>query len=567
MISKMKTSKFQRVNDEDWKKVAADSLRGLPFEKLITKTMEGIDIYPLYTKEYVEGKLKNKHETMVKTIRSGTNSPNWTIAQQSYRTDAEGFMDELTESLDKGNEAILYEGTRPVNFKEQHINELADLFQRYPVYAFNVKKSDSLLTVFNRIETSKRKKVIGAITGDVHLPEGYHLIRTKVADTLDIHHQGADIVTELAISLSKAVEEASNFNSFNAFANQFFVRFAIDTNFFMEIAKIRAFRMLFQTLAESYGYEKQSRVPVFAETSLRTYSTLDPYVNLLRAGNEALSAILGGTDILTVHPHNILSKVTPTSLRNSRNVQLVLKEETLIEHVLDPAGGSYYIDSLTNDLIEKSWSLFQQIEAQGGYATYVSSGVLTAKLNTIHTKRINEISNHEKSLIGINIYADLTTPIPNEAATVKVENRLATTYENFRKYFEKKQPNVMLLPFGELKEFKPRADFVTGFLAAAGIKATWSPAFSSAKEASAWMKENDFDYGIICIHPNDTESMMDELIMNFPNDKWIDVAGSYDVKRKEKWTQAGIDGFLYKGQDQLNKFSAIKNKLEGAGQS
>src|SRR5699024_927796 len=150
----------------------------------------------------------------------------------------------------------------------------------------------------------------------------------------------------------------SDYRSFTQFENKFFARFAIDTQFFMEIAKLRAFRILWQTFAEAYGHDKASRVPVISETSLRSFSKLDPYVNLLRAGNEAFAAVLGGTDVLTVHPHDVLTGVTSSSLRLARNVQLVIKEETLVNKVVDPAGGSYFLETIKKQLVEKAWDFF-----------------------------------------------------------------------------------------------------------------------------------------------------------------------------------------------------------------
>lgn len=566
MISEMKATAFARVTDKDWQEVAIKSLRGLPFEKLMTQTIEGIDIAPLYTKEQIEEQLQHTHENMLETIRSGTKSANWTIAQYTYETDADQWINEVVTALEKGNEAIVYNGNRPVNWHEKQLQHLATLMQQYPIYAYDVKADDTFTEALLKIANKDRKKVQGAITGEVMLPEGFEHIRTVVANSINIHHQGADIVTELAITLAKAVEEANKFDSFATFEKKFLVRFAVDTHFFMEIAKIRAFRMLWQTLADSYDYGEQSSVPVFSETSLRTYSKLDPYVNLLRAGNEAFSAVLGGTDILTVHPHNILSQVTPTSIRNARNIQLVIKEETFVNHVLDPAGGSYYLDTLTNELIEKAWALFQEIEAQGGYDAYIVSGKLDQKLQALYQKRMSELSHHQKSLIGTNIYADLSSPIVEEEATLQVENRLAEQYEMFRKYFETKQPKVVLLTFGKLKDFKPRADFVTGFLAAGGIKTEWIPPFESVAEGLVWMIENNFDYGVICIPPKETEVVMDELLQELPN-RWLDVAGSYDYKLETEWMQAGIDGFIFKGQDQLEKFTAIKNRFEEEGKN
>jgi len=556
MISKMKTTTFKQINDQQWEEIAVKSLKGLPLEKLITKTLEDIDIKALYTKQ-------NSHQqNSLHTIRKGIEKQDWTIAQTNYATDSTTFMSELKDSLAKGNEAIVYDGTRPIIWKEADLKELASLMQRYPIYAFDLQKEDKLVKAFDFVAADQKKEVQGAVTGEVGELVGFHLVRSLEANTTCIHHEGADIVTELAVALAIAVEEAENYSSFNAFAHQFIVRFAVDTHFFMEMAKLRAFRALWQTLARAYGHEKTSRVPIYSETSLRTYSKLDPYVNLLRAGNEAFAAALGGTDILTVHPHNILTDITPASIRYARNVQLVIKEETFIQYVLDPAGGSYFIDTLTNDLIEKAWALFQDIDNQGGYSSYVASGLLEQRIAKVAAQRLEQVHHREKSLIGTNVYANITDEIHVVEGVKQVEGRLSQAYEELRIHFAKQQPKVVLLTFGLLKDFKPRADFVTGYLSAAGLETISSPAFASVEEGRQWIKENNFDYGIICMPPKDTEAMMSLFMEDVPKGKWLDVAGKYEVTIMKQWVAAGISGFIYQGQNQLEKFTTIKNRWE-----
>lgn len=563
MISEMKETTFKVVTDNEWREAAVKSLRGLPFEKLVTRTFEGIDIQPLYTKEQFDKKQSNLDDNMLQSIRKGIENPDWTIAQQSYERESKHFLREIKESLDKGNEAIVYNGKRPVKWNENELKELAELVQSYPLYAFDVDKQDEFSTLFSFIDEKSRKNVKGIFTGSAVLPKGYHLLRRISANTIPYHERGADTVTELAITLAIAAEEAQNFETFTQFSNQFSVRFAIDTYFFMEIAKLRAFRALWQTFAHAYGYEKTSRIPIVSETSLRTYSKLDPYVNLLRAGNEAFSAVLGGTDVLTVHPHNVLTNITPASIRNARNIQLVIKEETFVQYVLDPSGGSYFIDTLTNEMIEKAWKLFQEIEAQGGFSSYVSSGKLEKKLDQLYKERMNQVSYRKMSLIGTNNYADVTETVPGEIGPVQVERRLSEPYEKLRSNFSNSQPKTVLLTFGQLKDFKPRADFVMGYLATAGIKTEMSPAFSNVEEATAWMKANDFDYGVICIPPKETEAVMEDLINEFPKEKWIDVAGKYSEELESKWKRAGISGFIYQGQDQLAKLEMLQERWDG----
>ena len=561
MITKMKNTSFDHIDDQKWEEVAVKSLKGKALEKLITKTLEGIDIKPLYTKE--NSNLDEADQKRLQTIRSNIQEQDWTIAQQNYAKDSTTYLKELKESFDKGNEAIVYDGTRPVTWEEANLKELAALMQMYPIYAFDVASDDAIVQAFDFVEEDKKKEVHGAVTGEIEGLDNFHLVRQVEANTIPHHEQGADIVTELALALAIAAEKAEPFSSFNAFANQFIVRFSIDTHFFMEMAKLRAFRALWQTLARAYEYEKESRIPIYSVTSLRTYTKLDPFVNLLRAGNEAFSAALGGTDVLTVHPHNILADVTPASIRYARNVQLVIKEETFAQYVLDPAGGSYFIETLTNELIEKAWSLFQEIENAGGYSTYMASGALDERVAEVATKRLEQVYHREKSLIGTNVYANLEDEITDEPGLKEVAGRLSEAYEDLRFEFKEEQPKVVLLTFGELKDFKPRADFVTGYLSAAGLKTGWSPAFKTIEEGRKWIAENDFDYGVICMPPKETETMMNEFIQAVPEGKWLDVAGKFAEAKEQQWKEAGISGFIYQGQHQLEKFTAIKSRWEG----
>lgn len=561
MISKMKKTTFKQINDEQWEELAVQSLKGSPLDRLVTKTLENIHIKPLYTKENSQ-KNEVEEQARLHTIRKGIDKQDWTIAQENYATDSATYISNVKDSLNKGNEAIVYDGMRAITWEEADLKEIASLMQHYPIYAFNVQKGDHFGHAFHFIQADQKREVHGAVIGEVEIPNDFHFVRRLEANTIDIHHQGADIVTELAVAIAIAVEKIEAFTSFNAFAHQFIVRFAVDTHFFMEIAKLRAFRALWQTLAHAYGYEKTSRIPIYSETSLRTYSKLDPYVNLLRAGNEAFASALGGTDILTVHPHDILTNVTPASIRYARNVQLVIKEETFTQYVLDPSGGSYFIDTLTNELIEKAWTLFQNIDNLGGYTAYVSSGALDQRIEQVATKRLEQVHHRQKSLIGTNVYANLSDGVDESEGIKQVEGRLSQAYEQLRIDFAIKQPKVVLLTFGLLKDFKPRADFVTGYLSAAGLATIASPAFASVEEGQQWIVDNEFDYGIICMPPKDTEWMMGTLLKDLPKGKWLDVAGKYDAETGKQWQDAGISGFIYQGQNQLEKFKYIKKRWE-----
>lgn len=556
-IHKMKTGTFQEADYSAWKDVALKSMRGLPFEKLITKTAEGIDLQPLYIAD-------GETNTAIKTIREAKPDLGWIVAQQQYSADGKQFVTELKTSLERGNEAISYDGTKQLTWDDESLAEVASLLVTYPIFITNTKEHDPFLAIFDLVPASDREKVQGAVSlNSRHLQDGFTNVRTICADLRSAHEQGADVVTELAVAIAEAAEYAANYDSFNAFSEQFFVRFAVDTHFFMEIAKVRAFRVLWQALGTAFGEGKVAHIPLLAETSLRTYSKLDPYVNLLRAGNEALSAVLGGVDVLTVHPHNVLTGTTPASVRIARNVQLVIKEETLVDKVLDPSGGSYFIETLTAELVEKAWALFLEIEEVGGYKAYARSGALERRLAEYLKVRTQNVSTGKQSLIGTNVYADLNTASEEVTSGVEVKGRLAEPFEKLRADFAVEQPVTYLLTFGELKDFKPRADFVSGFLATGGVNSEWTSAFTNAAEAIDWLAAEKADYVVVCATNNVVQSVMDELLEGIPAGISVDVAGKYDEELTNQWLQAGLNGFVYSGQDKIAKLIDIKNKWKG----
>ena len=221
-----------------------------------------------------------------------------------------------------------------------------------------------MLDVFKHIEEAKRKNVEGYIVSPetIELAD-YPNVRTFAGDTIPFHNDGANAVQELAIAFALASKHAKQ-EDFKAFEQKFFVKFAVDTQFFAEVAKLRAFKVLWKAFASAFGNEA-SAVPIVAETSVRSFSKYDVYVNLLRAGNEAFSAAIGGADVITVHPHDAL-KTDATSTRIARNVLLVTKEESHVTNVIDPSGGSYFIESLTADYVKEAWALFLEIENAGG---------------------------------------------------------------------------------------------------------------------------------------------------------------------------------------------------------
>ncbi|CAM3125219.1 methylmalonyl-CoA mutase family protein [Filibacter tadaridae] len=551
-IQKMKTTTFKKSTVDQWKEAATQSLRGKPLESLVTKTIEGIDLKPLYTLEDYEKRLHKK--------RSIKKDASWIIAQQTFGEDGKDFLDRLRTSISRGNEAIVYDGTKQLVWDEVSQQELANLMKDYPVYLTNTKLDDPILNVFELVAPEERAAVTGAVSvKGWALPNGYANVKSVGADMWHAHHDGADAVTELALALAIGAEQATNATDFADFAAEFFVHFAVDTHFFMEIAKFRAFRICWQAFCSAYDVTEAPYIPVLATTSLRSYSKLDPYVNVLRAGNETLAAVLGGADMITVHPHTILTGPTDSSIRIARNIQLVIKEETHIDKVIDPAGGTYFIETLTSELVEHAWVLFLEIEASGGYQAFDESG----RLATLLEERKAEVATGKKSLIGTNVYAELTDTTLTDWDGIQAVERLAGPFERLRTQFADEEIRTVLLTFGDLKDFKPRADFVSGFLATGGLQSEWSPAFKNAEEANEWLAAELPDYAIVCATPAMTETVMEQLLAGAPEKMIVDVAGKYDAALEEKWLQAGLDGFIYAGQNKVDKLQRIFSLWNG----
>ncbi len=472
-MTNMKEVEFTKATYDDWKEASIKALKGKPFESLFTKTIEGVTLEPLYTSESLLSKVDGKLEEQVSTIRALRDEGVFGIAQQAFGDSIEEFIEQAEDSMKRGNQYLM---VGKVNFKWDlpALEKLAALLDQYP-FVLSIENQD-LINVFFYM---KNKEAKGFVLNDINISLNFPNVRMLNAYIQDVHYKGANAVQELAIALAKASDLADEMD-FEEFENKFFVSFAVDTKFFMEIAKLRAFRVLWKAFAKGYGVEKPKPVKILAETSLRSFSKLDVYVNLLRAGNEAFSSVIGGADVVTVHPHDILTKPTNQSIRIARNVSLVINEESHVTKVLDPSGGSYYIESLTNELVKKAWAKFIEIDGSGGYEAYVESGKLQKELDEVIHERIQDVERRKTVLVGTNDFANAKEEVPTESF-LEV-NRIAKPFEDLRQEFKKSPINVAILTFGLFKKIKPRTDFVKGILSTAGITPEVTEPFTDIEE-------------------------------------------------------------------------------------
>ena len=553
MSKNMKEIQFDTVSYDSWKEHAITALKGKPFESLFTKTIEGLTLEPLYTQEKLFEKLGEQLDKQVSTIRSLREDTTFKVAQQVYAASSEEFLHDLKESLARGNEVVTVDSRVVFDWDKETLQQLAQYFTEYSFKLTVQGPDDALLSVFDFVQ---HKEITGLVLSPVAVTVDFPNVRTIAADTLPFHNKGANAIQELALALALAAKYADEAQSFETFASKFFVTFGIDTQFFTEIAKLRAFKVLWKAFMSAYGVTEDFIVPTVAETSVRSYSKLDVYVNLLRGGNEALSGAIGGAEYFTVHPHDVLTKPTGQSVRIARNVSLILKEETHVMRVTDPAGGSYFIESLTADFVKEAWALFLTIQSKGGFDAFKASGELQAMLDETYQQRTKAIETRKTSLIGTNIYANPADELPTDTNPVFEDVlRLALPFETLRAAYVAAQPKVAILTYGELKDFKPRADFVAGVVNTVGVIASQSGALQTVEEAQAWLKQTDANYVVIAATNDNTEMLVPQLVEVKPAGMQLDVAGKF--AQLADWQQAGLDGAVFAGQNIIEKLHTV----------
>jgi len=306
------------------------------------------------------------------------------------------------------------------------------------------------------------------------------------ASAVDAHELGATAVQEVAYVLAQGADALAAGRSVTTLA------FAVGSNHFMEVAKLRSARRLWKGVAEAFGASGDVRI--HARTAGENKTLYDPHVNMLRVTTEALSAIVGGCDSLTITPCGFDAHL-------AENVHHVLREESHLDKVQDPGAGSYYVEALTDALSAEAWALFQTIESTGGPSTgsgssraesrdgwtaYHTSGAADAALAASRASKERAVAERRRVLVGTNNYPNLLERELDAAGTLGTGWRLAEPFEAIRLRTERhaaatgRVPRVLLLERGDLKIRKARAAFCLNFFGCAGFDIVQSDTLSDA---------------------------------------------------------------------------------------
>ncbi|MDP4169385.1 MAG: methylmalonyl-CoA mutase family protein [Bacillota bacterium] len=595
-LHEMKHQSFPYASEQEWKQEAEKNLKGKSADTLERTTYENIVLKPLYSHNTVD---RVPDYPADRDNRRGLQSApsTWKIAQRIFAETPEELEMTLKTAFERGQTAIAFEPYEFLFEKNGELsNVLKDMNEQYP-FAINAKKyQKKLLDLLLTISPSQELKGFVARDpladfaqsgGAPEIPssffhswkaevEKFTALKTILVDTVPHHNEGANAVQELALALAKGVYyiqelQETGMEPASIFKAMIF-QFAIGSNFFMEIAKLRAARVLWNKIAEAYGVSSDSRgMHISAETSVFTKTIYDRHVNLLRAGNEAFAAALGGVQYLHVRPFDELIGATAFSERLARNTQLILQEETQVKKVIDPAGGSWYVEALTKDLAEKAWNLFLKVEDMGGIVEATKTGWIDEEISLVFEKRQQDVYLRKQSIIGTNVYAHATEQNPSSTTQEITSKRPSKPFEELRaaaaQMAESKEyrPKVGLLCLGELKQHKARMDFVTGFLAAGGIMASNSGTFHTVDEAKEFVNQADTTQFCLCGSDEQYEEngleILKSLTAEFP-DATFYLAGLPDADRKQTWSIAGISDFIHSRSNCYGLLSEILTKME-----
>ena len=424
-MSKSLFNDFEAVSSKAWKQKIQVDLKGADYnDTLIWKTNEGINVKPFYHAD--------EFETLPEVSKSKATA--WKISQAIDVTDAKISNLKALDVITRGAEHILF------NLHSENIS-VEDLFQNIDLTKVSIDvKCDFMSEVFIKnlrnitLSTAEESQlniqidIIGnlAKTGNWHtnLKEDHTKLDAIVKNTnqlsidLDLYQNaGATIVQQLAYGLAHANEYINHLDSvITSEAKQSFqvtFNIAVGSNYFFEIAKIRALRQLWSTLAPEYGVNPNCRI--VATPSKRNKTIYDYNVNMLRTTTECMSAILGGADVICNLPYDALfHKPNEFGERIARNQLLVLKHESYFDKVNNPADGTYYIESLTKQLAEKALNLFKDIEANGGFLSQLKEGTIQRKIKESAAKEQADFDTEKVVLLGTNKHPNVADKMKSD---------------------------------------------------------------------------------------------------------------------------------------------------------
>ena len=548
-------TEFPPVPTEKWEEVITADLKGADYErKLVWKTGEGFNVRPYYRAENLEGikflgsqagefpyvrgtHAHNRwrvHQTVsvvcpkeanaeaLKILNAGVDSLGFCIASADFSA---ADLDMLLKDICIPAVEITFCGEKMANVAELVLAkvEKEGIAKEDVRIAFCIDPLVKGLSSKGDFCSPNGEKCIARIVELIHKTKEYKHVRIVTVAGQTFGNSGSTIVEELAFTLSAGHDYLVRLTDagldVDAAARKLRFSFSVSSNYFMEIAKFRAARMLWANIVKGYGPAKNCacKMQIHAETSRWNQTVYDPYVNMLRGTTEAMSATIAGVHSLEVMPFDAsFENPTEFSKRIARNVELLLKNESHFDQVVDPAGGSYYVENLTQSIAAEAWKLFLEIEEKGGYTEAYKAGLIVERIKASAAAKDKNIATRRQTLLGANQYPNFTEvagkEITAESVTRKqaegnvlVPYRGAMAFEEMPLQLDRsgKEPKAFMLTCGNLGMARARSQFSCNFFACAGIKVIDNTYFKSIEEGAKAALESKAQIVVVCASDDD----------------------------------------------------------------
>jgi methylmalonyl-CoA mutase len=395
----------------------------------------------------------------------------------------------------------------------------------------------------------------------------------------------ATLVQELAFGLAMAAEILTRLTDMGHSATDITRHLqwnlGVGSDYFMEIAKIRAARLLYSGLLTGFESDHNRHVPVYIHSITTNWNkTLyDPHVNMLRLTTEAMAAVIGGCNSLLVKPYDACYRdPNEFSERIARNIQIILKEEAYLDKVVDPAAGAYYVESLTDALVEHAWQLFLKVDERGGYLKAFTDGFIQEEVGKTMVRRSDRVSARHEVLVGTNQYPNFREPpaeqvIPDIAFHRPPEHhkqvaeplrmrRAAEPFEKLRLAVENHsagRPKVFMLTYGNLAMRLARSQFSCNFFACAGYEVIDNLGFQSAREGVDAALQANASIIVVCSSDEEYLQIAPEVVSLVAGKAIVVVAGA--PASMEELKQKGITEFIHVRSNVLETLNHFHAKL------